>query len=1084
MNLRSRFAIAAMLGFLSLAAFSSLGAQGVTTGAIAGTVTDQSNNPLSNAQIQVTNKATGATSVATTRENGRYNVMGLEVGSGYTVTARRIGFAPVTREGVIVTLSNTTRIEFKLTEQAAQISVVTVTASNDGFESSNTGTKQSVTDTVLQRLPTSARQLTDFIKLVPQVSTSGSGYSAGGMSNRMNNVQIDGATERDVFGLGSTGQPGGQISAKSVSLEAVKEFQVLLAPFDVRQGNFGGLLLNAVTKSGTNEFHGSLFYDFRSQDYGRNTPVLRSTKFDQTQIAFSVGGPIIKDKLHFFLTDEIKTVNSPLAGPYEGQPANAVPTLQVAVADMRRFEQIMASAPYSIPALGTSNVVNRPQPQHNPFVRLDYKINDNHRLVARLNYGDAREEFRTQNGRVSQTMVYTSNAHNLTSKKIAPVVQLYSNFKDGSSNELFVGFTSVRDRRVPVTQYPQITVFSLNRVGGGAATIIGGSDQFSMGNEGDFDTYELTNNWTKNFGTHTLTVGTRNDYNLIRNLFTQSSYGVWGFRNLDSLAAGNANSFRKAIILDGDGSAYFNNANSAWYAQDQWAVTPRLTLTGGLRADIAMFLTEIPYNAPIDSAYGRRTDAIPKTTLQWSPRFGFNWDITGNAVNQLRGGVGIFVGTPPGVWLENAVINSGSVQTFLNCNTSGSTAQSPSFSLDPSVVNQCRTGNPVKPIGDVNFLAKDLKYPQPLRFSLAYDRRIGENVVATVEGLYGRTLNQLFMVNLNLNQPRGVDPHGRVLFGDTILTTGAARPSIPAKIIANGGTTRFSTAFDMINQSNDYFYNLTFKLERRYSDNWQGVVAYTFGHAYDVQSFSSSTAVSNWRFGRTLSTDQFKADRGTSNFDQPHNIMAQGTYTFHWWKNKVSTDVTLFYRGNSGSPHDYVYNGAGGAGDLNADGAQGNDLFYVPTNALDATQIRFNASGTITAAQQAQALEDFINSSECLKSQRGQIMKRNSCRNPWQEQMDLTVRQSLPEFIGGQRGSFMFQIYNVMNLINDEWGKQKQTDGSFNSNVPLLTHVGMSSIDPKTAVPIFTHNVNQRTYIKNNGVFDNYRFQAGFRYSW
>jgi hypothetical protein len=1081
-SLRSRLTIAAMLG---VAAFASLGAQGVTTGAISGTVTDPSNNPLSNAQVQVTNRATGATSVATTRENGRYTLMGLEVGSGYTVIARRIGFAPVTREGVIVTLSNTTRIDFKLTEQAAQISAVTVTATNDGFESSNTGTKQSVGDTVLQRLPTQNRQLTDFIKLVPQVSTSGAGYSAGGMSNRMNNVQVDGATERDVFGLGATGQPGGQISAKSVTIEAVKEFQVLLAPFDVRQGNFGGLLLNAVTKSGTNELHGSVIYDYRNQDYGRNTPVLRSTEFNRTQIGFSLGGPIIKDKLHFFLADEIKTENVPLFGPYEGQPANATSPLQVATADLRRFEQIMSSAPYSMPALGTTQSVNGPRPQHNPFLRIDYKINDSHRLVARVNYGDSKQEMRTQNGRSSSSMVYTSNEHNLTSKKLAPVIQLYSNFKDGSSNELFLGFTRVRDRRVPITVYPQINITGLTRVGGGTATIFAGSDQFSQGNEGDFDTYELTDNWTKNFGSHTITLGTRNDYNYIRNLFTQSSYGVWQFRNLDSLAAGNAQSFRKAIILKDEGNAYFNIANSAWYAQDQWAVSPRLTLTGGLRADIAMFLTEIAYNAAVDSAYGRKTDAIPHTTVQWSPRVGFNWDITGNAVNQLRGGVGLFVGTPPGVWLENSAINSGNVITFLNCNTSGSTAPAPAFALDPSTINNCRTGNPVKPIGEVNFMQSDLRYPQPLRFSLAYDRRFSENIVATVEGLYGRSLNQLFMVNLNLNGPRGVDPHGRVLFGDTILTTGASRASIPSKILANGGTTRFAAGYDMRNQNNDYFYNLTFKLEKRYSNNWQGVVAYTFGHAYDVQSFSSSTASSNWRFGRTLSTDQNIADRATSNFDQPHNIMAQGTYTFWWWKNKLSTDFTLFYRGNSGSAHDYVYGAGstGGSGDLNADGAQGNDLLYIPTSALDATQIRFNASGSITAAAQAQAFEDFINSSDCLKKQRGTIMKRNSCRVPWQEQMDLTIRQALPEFLGGQRASLSLSVFNVMNLINDEWGKGKQTDGTTNSNVPVLSHQGMSSIDPRTAVPIFTFNTSQKTYIKGNGTGDNYQFQAAFRYS-
>ncbi len=1081
-NLRSRLTVAAILGLL---ATSSLGAQGVTTGGVSGTVTDPSNNPLANVQVSVTNRATGATSGTTTRENGRYTIVGLEVGAGYTVSARRIGFSPQTRDGIVVALSQMTRVDFKMTEQAAQISTVTVTATNDGFESSNTGTKQSVGDTVLQRLPTQNRQLTDFMKLVPQVSTSGAGYSAGGMSNRMNNVQIDGASERDVFGLGSTGQPGGQISAKSVSIEAVKEFQVLLAPFDVRQGNFGGLLLNAVTKSGTNEFHGSVFYDYRNERFGRNTPVLRSTQFDRGQLAFSMGGPIIKDKLHFFFADELKDENVPLFGPYEGQPANATSPLQIATTDFRRFEQIMATAPYGLAAVGTTNVVNGPRPQHNPFLRLDYRINDNHRLVFRVNYGDAKQEFRAQNGRSSSQMVYTSNLHNLSSKKVSPVLQLYSNFADGSSNEFFVGFNRVRDRRVPGSVYPQISVFQVPRVGGGNASIIAGADQFSQGNEGDFDTYELTNNWSKNMGSHTLTIGTRNEYNYIRNLFTQSSYGVWSFRNLDSLASGNANSFRKAIILADNGNAYFNSINSAWYAQDQWAATPRLTITGGLRADIFKFLTDIAYNSAVDSAYGRRTDATPGTTIQWSPRIGFNWDITGNAVNQLRGGIGLFVGTPPGVWLENSVINSGNLITFLNCNTGGSTAQAPAFNQDPAAISNCRTGAPVKPIGEVNFMASDLKYPQPLRLSLGFDRRIGENVVATVEGLYGKTLNQLFMVNLNLNAPRGVDPRGRVLFGDTILTAnGAARASIPARIIANGGTTRFAAGYDMRNQSNDYFYNVTFKLEKRYSRNWQGVAAYTYGRARDVQSFTSSTAVSNWRFGRTLASDQNVADVTTSLFDQPHNVLVQGTYTFNWWKDRLATDITVFYRGNSGSPHDYVYGGGGGAGDLNADGSQGNDLIYIPKNALDATEIQFRNSGNILAATQAQAFEDFIKSSECLSSQRGKILKRNSCRVPWQEQMDLTVRQSLPEFLGGQRATFIFQVYNVLNLINDEWGKSKQTDGSSNSNVPVLTHVGMTDINPKVAVPIFTHNVNQRTYIKGNGTGDNYQFQAGFRYSW
>ena len=1072
----------ALLGCVS----SALVAQSVTTGAIGGMVTTSNGAPVEQAQVKVTNTANGFVSGGVTTAAGRFYVQGLDVGSGYRVTVRRIGFAPQQADNITVSLSQTTKVDFVMVAQATQVSAVTVTAISSLFESSNTGTKLTVSDSVIQRLPTANRNLTDFIKLVPQVSTSGPGYSAGGMSNRMNNVQIDGATERDVFGLGTTGQPGGQVSAKSISIDAVKEIQVLLAPFDVRQGNFGGLLLNAVTKSGTNELHGSIFGDFRNQYYGRNTAVLRATPFERQQYGFSIGGPVIKNKLQFFVNAERKVENAPLSGVYLGQPANATSPLQVATADLTRYEQIIAGAPYNHTAFGSAGYLNSPRPQSNFFGRLDLRLNDTHRMVLRYNYGRAEIANRAQNTRTSSAMVYSDNEHDLVDTKNAPVLQLFSNFSDGSSNELFVGFSGVKDRRVPNTIFPQITV-TTPRVGGGNATIRGGADQFSMVNELDVNTYELTDNYSKNFGKHTFTMGTRNELVNLRNQFNQSSYGVWTFRTLDSLAAGNANSFRKAVILRDNGNVFFKALQSAFYAQDQWSPDARLTITAGLRADISTFITEIPYVTAIDSAYGRRTDDIPKRTLQWSPRVGFNWDINGDQRNQLRGGIGLFVGTPPYVWLENSYVNSGSIITFLNCNTSGSTDPAPAFNVDPSGFTTCRNGAGAKPIGESDFMQKGLKFPQPLRMTLGYDRRVGADWVVTLEGMYGRTLNQLFNVNLNLkNTPRGVDPHGRVLFGDSILVaTGASRASIPAPIVANGGTSRFAAAFEMQNQSKDYFYNATIQVQKRYANDWAAGFAYTYGQTRDVASFTSSTAVSNWQFGRTLSGDQRLPYTAVSLFDQPHKFSTNFTYTAHWWKKQLATDFTMFYSGTSGSPHDYVY-GAGsatGSGDLNADGVQGNDLLYVPKSALDPTEIQFAVSGTITAAQQAQAFENFINSSPCLKKFRGQILSRNACRVPWQDQTDLTIRQSLPRLFGGHNMSFQLEIYNVFNLINADWGKSKQTDGTTNSNVPILSHQGMTNVDPRIAVPIFTFNTTQRTYIKGNGASDNWQIQGGFRYS-
>lgn len=1060
-------------------------AQGVTTGAIRGTVTDSVGNPIPEVQVRATNRATGFSAVGSTRENGAYFIQGLEVGT-YDITARRIGFAPATQENVPVALSQTALADFRLAQAVTQLTGVRVTATAtaaETFAPSNTGTKSTVSDTALQRLPSLTRNLTDFIRLTPQVSASGPGFSGGGMSNRMNNVQIDGASERDVFGLGSTGQPGAEVNAKSVSIDAVKEFQVLMAPFDVRQGNFGGLLLNAVTKSGTNDFQGSAYWFFRNEKFGADTSVLRATPFDRTQYGLTFGGPIIRDKMHFFIAPEFQKENSPVSGPYAGQPAGVTPEFPINSSDLQRLESILQGLGDT--QVGSAGAANIPNPLTNLFGRLDYRINDTHRLVFRYNYSNA-ERLRQQNNRGSTTAIFSGNFHNFTNVKHAPVVQLYSNFANGSSNEFFLSYNNWYNRRTPLSNFPQLTVRGFVGPNGNATAIVG-ADQFSQGNELDTETWEVTENFTfRPMGNHTITVGTRNELVKIRNLFTQSSFGVWSFQNMDSLQAGNPNSFRKAIILRDGGNVFFDALQNAFYAQDQWQVTPRLAITGGVRFDLTTYLTDVPYNAAIDSAYGRRTDEVPGTTVQFSPRLGFNWDMTGDQMNQLRGGFGLFVGSPPYVWLENAYVNSGNYITFLNCNTSGSSAPAPAFSLNVSAITACRNGQGTSPIGDVNFLAKDLKFPQPMRLSLAYDRQLPWDLVGTIEGLYSRTLNQLFFVSKNVEPPQaGTAQGGRVLYA-TSVTPGSGNISriVPPAVIANGGTARFSTAIDLQNQSKDYAYSLTAQLKKRYSNNWEAQVAYTYSAARDVQSFSSSTAISNWQFGRTLSGAQEEAFTGISLFDQPHKLMAAGTYTLNWARG-FATDFSLFYQGTSGSPHDYIYSGSGGtSGDLNGDGSNANDLIYVPRSATDATEIQFrDITNGQSAASQAAQFEEFINSSDCLSKNRGQIIERNSCRLPFLNQFDVAIRQNLPE-IGGQRLAVQLDVFNFGNLLNDKWGVQKISPLSSNSNVPLLRHVGYSSADPSTAVPIVQFSPPAGgEYVNGNFVNNFWRTQISVRLS-
>ena len=1068
---------------------ASADAQGVTTGAIGGRVTDEQGAGIAGVQISAVNRANGFSSTVTSRNDGRYLIPNLEVGT-YDLTFRRVGFDPVRRRDLIVALSQVLPQDVQLTAQATQLSGVVIVAATttETFTPTNTSVKTIVTDTTLQRLPSLSRNIIDMVRVSPQVSTSGAGYSAGGMSNRMNNVQIDGATERDVFGLGATGTPGAETNSRSVSLEAVKELQVLLAPFDVRQGNFGGLLVNAVTKGGTNEFHGSVYGYYRDQDYGRNVPELRSTPFDRAQYGFSLGGPIIKDRLQFFVAPEWQDENTPVTGPYHLQPAGiSGPAFPIREEDLTRFEQLMAAK--NMPDVGTPGYANIPNPLLNMFARLDFRINDTHRSVLRYNYSEG-ERLRQQNNRSATTAVYSGNFHTFDTWKIAPVFQLFSVFGNGSSNELFLGYNRARNRRTPESPYPQITVSALTSPTGGTASIIAGADQFSQGNELDTDTYELTNNFNFQRGNHTITLGTRNEYVDLRNLFNQSSYGVWSFRGLDSLAAGNANTYRRAFILKDGGNVFFRALQSAWYVQDQWQVSPNVAVTLGVRADLSKFLDDVDHNLAIDSAYGRSTSDVPKSSVQFSPRLGFNWDLTGDQTQQLRGGIGLFVGTPPYVWLENAYVNSGNIITFLNCG--GSAPPAPAFNIDPEANPTCRNGAGSKPIGDVSFLSSSLKFPQPMRMSLGYDRSLPMDLVFSVEGLYSKTLNQFFFVNRNLEGIQTQDPFGRDIYATTFnATTGVASPKLPASVVANGGLARFSTAIDIINQSNDFAWSLTTSMRKRYSNNWEAQVAYTHARARDVQSFGSSTHISNWQFGRTLSGDQLEPFTGISLFDQTHKVTATGTYTKHWaagW----STDFTATYSGVSGAPHDYVYLNSGSSGDLNGDGRNGNDLIYIPNDAFNTSEIRFqNITATVngvpntivaTVAEQQAAFEAFIENSPCLSGQRGNILQRNSCKLPFLNQVDVAIRQTIPA-VRGQRLSLQADITNFGNLLNKNWGQQRVAANSGNSNVPLLTHRGMSTTDPSTAIPIVQFSPSQQEYIVSNFAANFWRFQLSARYS-
>lgn len=1052
---RWKTVMAAALALLMSAGIA--GAQ-VTTGSIGGRVVDNAGTPLEGVTIQVRATQTGATRNGTTNESGQYNILGLDVGSGYEVTARRIGFEPRTVSGQTVTLGQRTEVDFTMSAQAVTLAGQVITGEIDPvITSSRMGVGTTVSDSALQRLPTLGRNFTDFVALTPQVSTSGPGLSGGGTNNRYNNIQIDGATESDLFGLGSTGQPGGQARGKSIALESVKQYQVLLSPFDVRYGNFAGALVNAVTKSGTNEFFGSAYFFYRDEATTRKRDYL--DEFEQSQYGFSLGGPIIRDKVHFFVNPEFQELQTPASGPYIGLSGVTSPTQ----AEIDAYNAALAS--YGLPTSTGGTRVNE-NPLTNLFVRFDIQdLPYNSSLVVRHNYGAADDDNFSRSF-TSSTFPLLNNGYAFTSRKNATVAQLRTAFDNGWYNEFHAGFTTIRDRRTPyVVGVPMITVDM------GAPNLVSGSERFSQGNELDQDILEFTNNLVIPYGDHQFTVGASYSKYKARNLFAQSIFGVWRFGSLAEFQAGDANQYIVGVPISGDANVRINSSIVSLYAQDEWRISPRLNVSYGVRFDAPSFQDTPPTNPVVLADFGRNTADVPSGNGTISPRVGFNWDITGDQTSQLRGGVGLFAGRPAYVWLGNAFQNSGmGGNPLLTCN---GTAIAPTFDAAAAATppTACADGTTASLGSEIDLLSSDLKFPQNLRATLGYDRDIGNGYIATVEAVYTKGVNTLFYQNIALAGVAGTDAHGRVMYGD--------QPDDPNLLVAGR-----NLVLDVSNQSKDYAIQLTAGLQRRWENNWEGSIFYTRTKAMTVQDLTSSTAFSQYRFGRPAGAEpQGSTKLNHSLFEQPHRVVANATYTFE----RTGTAISLIYFGESGSRFHYLYDG----GDMNADGVE-NDLIYIPRSTTDANEIMFVADGANTVAMQQANFEEFISSQSCLDEQRGQVMDPGSCQEPWRNTFNLSLRQSLGELGLGSafntdvldRLTIQWDVFNLANLINREWGHIR-TGGFAGAQILNLEYDGLenpagSLINGGTR-PQFIWTDTEA--FNDQNILSNYRMQLSIRYA-
>jgi outer membrane receptor protein involved in Fe transport len=784
--------------------FSRAQAQGITTGAIGGLVTDSAGAPRPAVQVQVRNVQTGYVVGSLTRDNGRYLVPGLEAGGPYTVTARRIGFAPQTRENVFVSLTQTTRVDLNLSNQATQLTGVAVVATTSDFSSTRTGVSTTVRDSTIARIPTLTRDFTDLVKLSPHVSNpvSGQGPSAAGAYNRFNNYTIDGANQNDRFNLAASGgTPGGGVSGRLISIDAVKEFQVLLTPADVRYGNFAGMLVNAVTKNGTNKLTGGATYAYRSPNMAADEPFLRNSDFKVQQYGFYLGGPIIKDKLHFFIAPEWQSRSQPAFGPYEGGPTTE--SGNISPDTLRRI----ANAIDPLFAIGSTGLVSTGNPLTNLSGRLDWQVNGGNRLVFRQLYNTAEQDNFSRNNRTFNAAVgnqnsgfrYTSNLFTTQDDNISSVLQLFSQFSTGSSNEFLVGYNKIKDERVVPVASPEVSVQVTNLQGSTNAAATFGTEEFSPGNLLKQDIIEVANNFNMPIGAHTLTLGGRYEHTHILNNFAQRAYGVYAFQNIPALEAKTPLNYSFGYSNGGPVEADFNIGQYSLYAQDRWNISTKLTVTAGLRADVPQYLDDPVQNDKIAAAFTAKglpavnTSAKPKSRVYWSPRVGFNWDPAGDNKNQFRGTIGVFTSPTPGILIGNAYANTGLGLVTLNC----SGAATPDFVTDVKVLPKSCKGQPAPAAGQagtagVNVNDPDFKNPQNFTGSLGFDRQLPKDFIFTFEGLYRKSINGILVRDLNLkghassavSRTRSQRP---ILYADTITAAGAVNNN-NQRVITSIGT--------------------------------------------------------------------------------------------------------------------------------------------------------------------------------------------------------------------------------------------------------------------------------------------------------
>ena len=949
-------------------------AQTLTTGSLSGVVTDAQGGVLPGATVTAVHTPTGTSYEGVTDGEGRFNILNIRVGP-YDVKVTMASFRDETLKAIDVKLGENTTLGFKL--QVATITeTVEVRGASSLIDPTRAGTADAVSTAAIESLPTISRSLTDMARISPYFNPTGLNedplaVSVAGRNNRYNNVQIDGAVNNDVFGLAASGTPGGQTETQPISLDAIQELQLVVSPYDVRQGGFSGGGINAITKSGTNRYNGTGYFFGRNQDYvGDGVAQTPIATFKQQQYGASAGGRIVRNKAFFFANADFDRRDNPsgISVSTSGQTFGHE-------AEVDRFISILKNT-YGYDPGGKDEFI-RTVNSNKIFARTDFNLSQHHQLVARHNFNDSLNDI----GRPTTFEYFMPDAfYRIKNKTNSSVVQLNSAF--GSAvNELRFTFQRIQDRRAgqPTEDrpFPFVSVDVTNPAG----RIRAGRENFSTANELDQDVYELSDDFTWLRGNHTLTIGTKNEFFKFRNLFIRNSFGNYRFASLDLLEQGLAQSYDYdfSLTADPEQPARFRVRQFGFYVGDQWRAASNVTLTMGVRADIPTFPDRPTRNPLTEETLGLRTDTAPSGVL-WSPRIGFNYALSDANREQIRGGLGLFAGRTPYVWLSNQYGNTGI--EFQRLGQGFNVNNRIPFVADAT--NQPRTVGGVAS-NEINLIDPDYKYPSLFRGNLAYDRALPFlGLVGTAEFLYSRNVNDVKYQNLNLQQigTRALD--GRPVFARNVV------PNITNLIF-------------LTNSDQGDAWSMAFKVERPFRNRFFANVSYLYGRSRSILDGTSSQANSNFINVYTPG-DINNPPLARSNFDPGHRITASGSYEIPV-PGGLSARVAVYYSGQSGRPWSANFNG-----DFNGDTGTTNDLLYIPSMTDQVTYTN-GTYGDLLA---------FVNAEECLAKYIGKTHERNACRSPWQNTFDMKFSVGVP--VRKARVELTWDILNVLNLMDREWG--------------------------------------------------------------